>query len=354
MRCPFRERVDEGALELLLDPFGSVAVVVEQLPLARVEHEAADHEVDTGERHPVGDAVEDRSLADDRERLVRSLDLHRTSFPPPILPGRLVARECVRGDDMNQLRDEAERLLGSPVRRSDLAFEFDESVASSVEVHVEGRNFYPPMLADIAAATSSVHINQFGFRPGVVGERFAEALLAKSREGVPVRLVVDRQGSDPDRSSRAFYERLVGGGVEVRVVRATQLRAPAQPAATERRESGTFASSGTSTIASWSSSTAGSAGSAAPASRITSRTAASTTSSCASPAPSSLSSSSSSWRASRGWAVRSRRTSTRSFPSTRCTRTPYRPPSCTTRRATGRSRPRSADCSRMRARRSTS
>jgi cardiolipin synthase A/B len=54
-------------------------------------------------------------------------------------------------------------------------------------------------------------------------------LIAKSQEGVPVRLVVDRQGSDPDRSSRAFYERLVAGGVEVRVVRATQLRAPAQP-----------------------------------------------------------------------------------------------------------------------------
>jgi cardiolipin synthase len=133
---------------------------------------------------------------------------------------------------VNELRGRAERLLHSPVRRLHLALEFDETVASSAEVHVEGRNFYPPMLEDIEAATSSVHINQFGFRPGVVGERFAEALLAKARDGVPVRLVVDRQGSDPDRSSRAFYQRLVGGGIEVRVVRATQLRAPAQPDAT--------------------------------------------------------------------------------------------------------------------------
>src|SRR5436190_396157 len=37
--------------------------------------------------------------------------------------------------------------------------EFDPSAASSVALHVEGRNFYPPMLADIAAATSSIHIN---------------------------------------------------------------------------------------------------------------------------------------------------------------------------------------------------
>jgi cardiolipin synthase A/B len=45
-----------------------------------------------------------------------------------------------------------------------------------------------------------------------------------------VRLVVDKQGSDPDGSSRELYERLVGGGVEVRVVRATQPRAPRRPA----------------------------------------------------------------------------------------------------------------------------
>jgi cardiolipin synthase len=133
---------------------------------------------------------------------------------------------------MNDLRGYAERLVRTPARRSDLALVFDETVASSAEVHVEGRNFYPPMLQEIESASSSVHINQFGFRPGVVGERFAEALLTKANEGVPVRLVVDRQGSDPDRSSRAFYDRLVAGGVAVRVVRATQIRAPAQPVVT--------------------------------------------------------------------------------------------------------------------------
>jgi cardiolipin synthase len=87
------------------------------------------------------------------------------------------------------------------------------------------------MLRDIETATSSVHINQFGIRPGEVGQRFADALLAKAGAGVPVRLVVDRQGSDPDRASRAFYDRLLAGGVEVRVVRATQLRGPQRPLA---------------------------------------------------------------------------------------------------------------------------
>ena len=60
----------------------------------------------------------------------------------------------------------AERLLARPVTRADLALEFDESSASSAEVLVEGGSFYPRMLDDIDSASSSVHINQFGFRPG--------------------------------------------------------------------------------------------------------------------------------------------------------------------------------------------
>jgi cardiolipin synthase A/B len=127
------------------------------------------------------------------------------------------------------LRDQAERFATSRVERSDLSLAFDESVASSAEVHVEGANFYPPMLEDIRSATSSVHINQFGFRPGVVGEAFAEALVAKAREGVPVRLVVDKNGSDPEGGSREFYERLTTAGIQVCVVRATKLRVAPGP-----------------------------------------------------------------------------------------------------------------------------
>ena len=126
-------------------------------------------------------------------------------------------------------RDRAEQLLRAPARKRDLGLVFDESVASPPEIHVEGRNFYPPMLADMSAASSSIHINQFGFRPGSIGDEFAEVLIAKASDGVPVRVVVDRQGSDPDRGSRGFYERLLAAGVDVRVVRATQLRAPVQP-----------------------------------------------------------------------------------------------------------------------------
>jgi phosphatidylserine/phosphatidylglycerophosphate/cardiolipin synthase-like enzyme len=129
------------------------------------------------------------------------------------------------------IRAQAERLVAGPANRRALVLAFDDSTASSAEVLVEGASFYPRMLADIAAASSSVHINQFGFRPGNVGDRFADALIAKAAEGVSVRLVVDRQGSDPEGTSQAFYDRLTAAGIEVCVVRATRVRVPAGPLA---------------------------------------------------------------------------------------------------------------------------
>jgi cardiolipin synthase A/B len=137
-----------------------------------------------------------------------------------------VSRTAVSG---SALSARAERLLTEPVRRADLALGFPLSSAASAEVFVEGTAFYPPMLDDIAAATSSVHINQFGFKPGVVGDVFAQALTTKAAEGVPVRLVVDNLGSAPDKGSRAHYETLAGGGVKVCVNRASKLRAAAAP-----------------------------------------------------------------------------------------------------------------------------
>ena len=75
----------------------------------------------------------------------------------------------------DSVQEHAERFLTGPVPRGALALGFSESRASSVETLVEGRSFYPRMLEDIASASSSVHINQFGFRPGVAGDAFAEA-----------------------------------------------------------------------------------------------------------------------------------------------------------------------------------
>jgi cardiolipin synthase A/B len=129
-----------------------------------------------------------------------------------------------------ELAAHAERLLAARrVGLPQLALSFEESTATSADVHVGGTSFFPRILDDIARATASVHIIQFGFRPGHVGDEFADALAAKAREGVPVRIVVDRNGSDPEGGSRGLYEALVGAGVQVCTTQATRVRAPFGP-----------------------------------------------------------------------------------------------------------------------------
>ena len=85
--------------------------------------------------------------------------------------------------DEHGIRGHAERLVAGPVGIDDLALGFQESRADTTELLVTGSAFYPRMLADIEAAESSIHINQFGFKPGVVGDQFAELLAARPPRG---------------------------------------------------------------------------------------------------------------------------------------------------------------------------
>ena len=88
------------------------------------------------------------------------------------------------------------------VGHADLVGTWAPTTATDVEVLVEGNTFYPRMLEDIASATGSIHVMQYGFQPGVVGDPFARAFAAKAREGVKVRLVLDALGSHAFTNSK--------------------------------------------------------------------------------------------------------------------------------------------------------
>jgi cardiolipin synthase len=98
---------------------------------------------------------------------------------------------------------------------ADLARAWAPSTASDVEVMPEGRVFYPRMLDDIRGATTSIHIMQYGFNPGVIGDQFAPVLMEKAQAGIPVRVVVDALGSHAYSGSRRFFATLAAAGVQV-------------------------------------------------------------------------------------------------------------------------------------------
>jgi len=101
------------------------------------------------------------------------------------------------------------------VRRHDLALDFAPAIATSVEPLLHGRRYFPRMLEDIGAATDSVHLLIYGYKPGDIGTTFRETLAAKVRDGVEVRLQVDAIGSEVDMGSKELFRGLVADGIQV-------------------------------------------------------------------------------------------------------------------------------------------
>lgn len=101
------------------------------------------------------------------------------------------------------------------VHRADLAVPFAPSRVAAFELLIDGTSFYPRILDDIRAASSSVHVVQYGFRPGEVADRYAAVLKEKARQGVAVRLIVDQIGSGIDVGNWALFDDLAASGVQV-------------------------------------------------------------------------------------------------------------------------------------------
>lgn len=105
-------------------------------------------------------------------------------------------------------------LAGAGPQHADLRRLWAPTTAADVEVLPEGRVFYPRMLEDVGRAQHSVHVMQYGFQPGVIGDQFAPLFSQKARDGVAVRLVVDALGSHAFTGSKAMYRSLAEAGVE--------------------------------------------------------------------------------------------------------------------------------------------
>ena len=79
------------------------------------------------------------------------------------------------------------------------------------ELLVDGRRFFPPMLAAIEGAHREVLLEMYLFESGAIATRFIDALTRAAGRGVSVRLLLDDFGALG--LSRADRERLVAGGV---------------------------------------------------------------------------------------------------------------------------------------------
>ena len=133
----------------------------------------------------------------------------RTSRHPAFPPGP----DAIRAEDAKAA---TKRLLDQDrVARRDLALDLAAAEATSVDPLLHGRRYFPRMLDDIAAATDSIHLLIYGYKPGEIGTTFRDALAAKVRAGVEVRLQVDAIGSEIDFGSRGLFRDLRECGISI-------------------------------------------------------------------------------------------------------------------------------------------
>ena len=143
----------------------------------------------------------------------------RLRDPPPI-----VARQRELSEDagdkvlqaaLEQYKDDAAvRELVDSVRRYSSA---PLTTGNRVNVLIDGPQTYSAIEAALRAARHNIHIETFIYGPGDVGQRFADLLAQKRKEGLEVRLLYDSLGSR--ETPREFFEQLRQQNVEVREFR---------------------------------------------------------------------------------------------------------------------------------------
>ena len=85
---------------------------------------------------------------------------------------------------------------------------------NAVEFYTDGYQFFPALLQAIKGATNHIHLDTYIIADDPLGRLISDALIAKAREGVEVRLIYDDVGCW--RVPERFFDRMRQAGVKVR------------------------------------------------------------------------------------------------------------------------------------------
>ncbi|MDV6378732.1 cardiolipin synthase [Sporosarcina sp. GW1-11] len=89
------------------------------------------------------------------------------------------------------------------------------SYDNDIKIFSDGHKKFEALLRDIHAATTEINIQYYIIQSDALGTTMRDALIAKAKEGVKVRLLYDEVGSK--KTSPKFYDELRAAGGEVEV-----------------------------------------------------------------------------------------------------------------------------------------
>ncbi len=84
---------------------------------------------------------------------------------------------------------------------------------NEADIYTSGYDFFPALLRAIAEAKHHIHLEVYIFADDALGRLVADALIARSKAGVEVRLIYDDVGSW--RVNKSFFERMRNAGIDV-------------------------------------------------------------------------------------------------------------------------------------------
>lgn len=84
---------------------------------------------------------------------------------------------------------------------------------NKADIYTSGYDFFPALLRAIAEAKHHIHLEVYIFADDALGRLVADALIARSKAGVEVRLIYDDVGSW--RVKKSFFERMRNAGIDV-------------------------------------------------------------------------------------------------------------------------------------------
>ena len=96
---------------------------------------------------------------------------------------------------------------------------------NNVRLLLDAKENYPAWLEAIDQAERYIHFESYIIHEDEVGWTFADALIAKARQGVRVRVIYDWLGG-LGKTSRSYWNYLRAGGVDVRCYNAPRLDSP--------------------------------------------------------------------------------------------------------------------------------
>jgi len=86
----------------------------------------------------------------------------------------------------------------------------------------QNNGFFTALLDDVAKATHHVHLETFLWHDGAISERVTDALAARGRDGIEVRVLVDQRGAK--QTSPTVAARLRAAGCQFRVYHRARFR----------------------------------------------------------------------------------------------------------------------------------